>query len=104
MTYKSIGIRKTTKSSILLHYSPETLRNHIHNHQNWKFIKKKKWSIDHILPIKAFLEYEIYDIHIINALDNLQPMELCVNIRKGASYDKRSFEKYLRSKNITFKS
>lgn len=92
--------KKTTNTYKMLGYTPEELINHITSHPNWNSIKNTKWSIDHIFPIKAFMEYEIYDIKIINSLENLQPMSFIENSRKKDKYNPQDFEKFLRSKGI----
>lgn len=48
---------------------------------------RSEWHIDHIKPIKAFLDEGITDPAIINALDNLQPLWAHENISKGAKYN-----------------
>jgi hypothetical protein len=63
-------------------------------------VKDGKWSIDHIFPVKAFVENKIYDIKIINCLDNLQPMNLIKNFSKGAKYNQEDFVCWLKTKGI----
>lgn len=45
------------------------------------------WHIDHIKPIKVFLNEGVYDPRIINALSNLQPLWKSENLSKGANYE-----------------
>lgn len=78
-----------------LGYEVSELRSIIVSHPNWEKIKDSKWHIDHIFPIKAFLEYGITDLKIINHLDNLQPLSQKDNLSKSAKYDKEEFEKWL---------
>lgn len=64
-------------------------------------ITGRKINIDHIFPIKAFVEHNIYDLEIINSDDNLQILSEKDNKSKGAKYDKQEFYKYLHNKGIT---
>jgi hypothetical protein len=102
--YQNIGGKKTAKSKILVGYSQAELRNHLKNHSNWNSVKNDKWHIDHIFPIKAFMDYKIHDIALINCLDNLRPIIGVENMRKNSRYNKLGFETWLSSKNITFVS
>lgn len=61
---------------------------------------KEIWHIDHIFPLKAFVDYGILDPALANCLENLQPMLGKENISKSAKYDKFSFENWLESKGI----
>lgn len=92
------------KTSWVLGYSREDLLNHFNKHPNWSLIKRQKWSVDHIFPIRAFVEYKIYDIKNINALDNLQPMFCKDNLSKSCKYDKKEFEDYLNRKGILYET
>jgi hypothetical protein len=56
-------------------YSKEDLIKHIISHPNWDNVKNENWELDHYFPIKAFIEYKIYDEKIINSLDNLRPLK-----------------------------
>ena len=46
-----------------------------------------EWHIDHIKPIKAFLDEGETDPKIINALSNLQPLWAIQNLSKGSKYN-----------------
>jgi hypothetical protein len=78
------------------------LKNHLYSFPILKEYEENdiKWDIDHIFPIKAFLDYSIDDPKIINSLDNLQPLEHIENIKKSGYYNKEDFENYLKSKGI----
>ena len=102
MVLNKIGQKKKNKTSMLLGYSIDSLQNHIHNHSNWKNIKNKKYHIDHIFPIKAFLDYSIKDIKLINCFENLQPLEAVKNLRKSDQYDMGEFEIWLKKKEVKF--
>lgn len=85
----------------ILGYDWDDLREHIFNHPNWNNLKDKNtYHIDHIFPIKAFLDYGIKDPKIICALENLQPMDKVENMKKNRYYDKQKFEEYLKLKGL----
>lgn len=62
--------------------------------------KKKKWHIDHISPLKAFVDYGILDVALANSLKNLQPLLEEENFSKSDKYDRFCFENWLESKGI----
>lgn len=96
---KMVGKRKQTKSTELLGYSKNKLKNHLMSHPNWRG-NDIRWTIDHIFPIKAFLEHGITDLKIINCLENLQPLEHFANLTKNDKYDKKAFRCWLKTKAI----
>lgn len=100
---KASSKSKSDKTSVMMGYSVQDLKTRIESHPNWSTIKDQGWHLDHIYPIKAFKEYGIDDIRLINALDNLQPLEGRENIIKSDHYDRQNFETWLRSKAISFK-
>lgn len=100
MVYDVAGKVKNDNTAKLLGYDYRTLQSHIKSHPNWNEVKNKKWHIDHIFPIKAFLEHGISDLKIINALDNLRPLDAKQNLCKNAKYDKDEFYKWLQKKGI----
>jgi|TARA_R110000764_G_scaffold112441_1_gene199311 hypothetical protein len=48
---------------------------------------RKEWHIDHIRPIKSFLDNNITDCDIINHHLNLQPLWAKDNFAKAAKYE-----------------
>lgn len=64
-------------------------------------VKDGEWHLDHVFPIAAFVENGIKDMAIINALDNLQPLEGRKNITKGDTYDRTVFFEWLGLKGVT---
>jgi len=48
---------------------------------------RKEWHVDHIRPIKSFLDANITDCNIINDPLNLQPLWAKDNLAKGATYE-----------------
>jgi rubredoxin len=84
----------------ILGYSPMQLLDSLKLHENWDKINRSKWHLDHIFPIKTFLDYAIYDISVINCLENLQPLSEQENLSKSAKYDRVEFEKWLTNKGV----
>jgi hypothetical protein len=99
---KATGKRKCSKKEELLGYSVKQLKDHIENRLNWSRVSKGSWEIDHIFPIKAFIDYGIMDLKIINRLDNLQPLSSRDNNLKKDKYDPILFQVWLRSINVTY--
>lgn len=99
---RTIGVRKNNKTEKLLGYTYLDLKNHIQNFTTWKDLSDKKWHVDHIFPIKAFLDNNIKDIKLINGLDNLRPLLGIENLKKNDKYDKKEFAEWLKNRhNIT---
>lgn len=98
-TLKKIGKIKIENTKSILGYSPTDLKNHIQSHPNWKLVcEEQQWHLDHIFPIKAFLDLGIFNLKIINSLDNLQPLKAKDNMSKSDSYDKQEFLNWLKTK------
>jgi hypothetical protein len=95
-----INQKKESKSEILLGYTKEQLMERLNSFKSFEKLKKRSWHLDHIFPVKAFLNCGIYDVSVISSLDNLQPLEHIENIKKSDKYDKLLFEKYLINHNI----
>lgn len=102
MSLDATGRVKSKRTQELLGYSPAQLQEHITSHPNYKKLKGKSFHIDHIFPIKAFVDHNILDLSIINCLDNLRPLSGAENCGKNAKYDKKEFLEWLRAKNISF--
>jgi hypothetical protein len=99
---ETIGFIKTDRTSRLLGYTSYELRKHLESNPNWSIVKNGEWHLDHIFPIKAFMDYGITDIKIINCLENLQPLAGTVNLQKHAIYSSIDFEAWLKSKGVYF--
>ena len=99
-THKAIGKKKNAKSSQLLGYTCSDLKNHIENHANWNFVCKGKWHLDHIFPIRAFVDFGICDVKLINSLDNLQPLSEKDNLSKSDNYDGVHFRQWLQAHGV----
>lgn len=98
---KTMCKNKKARTEVLLGYDFESLISHITSHPNWTKIKQGVWHIDHIFPISAFFDHNIYNIKLINALDNLQPLSAQDNLTKSWKYDKTKFITWLNKHNVT---
>lgn len=97
---KRLKQSKDTSSSKLLGYSVGQLREHIEKHPNWEYLKDKDWHLDHIYPIKAFTDYNISDVKLINCLENLRPLSPTDNVKKSSKYNLQEFRFWLETKGI----
>lgn len=95
MVLNVTGRVKNKRTAALLGYDYKQLQEHITTHPNWKLVKDSEWHIDHIFPIKAFLDANIYDIKLVNCLENLRPVSKEENLAKNAKYDKLEFKQWL---------
>ena len=84
----------------LLGYSPRQLYERFSRHPNWKEVKNKKWNVDHIFPIEAFMENNIIDVKLINCLENLRPIIAKENHSKHDTYNKDDFKYWLETKGM----
>jgi len=94
--------KKSKRTEEILGYKIVDLKLHLESHPNWDRVKNSNWEIDHIFPIKAFVDYGIKDIKLINSLDNLQPLTESENSHKRAKYNRQDFEKWLKNKDILY--
>ncbi len=97
-----LKLKKTDKYKLTVGYTSRELKNHLINHANWNIVKNGLWEVDHIYPIKAFLDFGIKDIKIVNALSNLQPISRHKNRVKSDNYDKKEFVEWLIENNIDY--
>lgn len=97
---KATGQKKTRSTHELLGYKPADLQEHILNHPNMKNCGDD-WHVDHIFPIKAFLDHGILDLSLINKLDNLQPLPGPENLSKANDYDEKEFLMWLNEEKRT---
>jgi hypothetical protein len=93
-----IGRKKTAKSESILGYTRSELYSRITNHPNWDVVAQDEWHIDHIFPVKAFIDLGITDLRVINDLTNLQPLPVLENILKSDTYSRVQFLRYLRQR------
>lgn len=102
MVLRVTGRVKNKRSAKMLGYDYKQLQEHITNHPDWSKVKDGNWHVDHIFPIKAFMDYGIKDLKVINDLDNLRPMDAVENSSKNAKYDPKEFELWLESKGVEY--
>jgi len=100
LALKSLGISKTTRYVSVVGYTARSLKKHIIEHSNWQKVKDKNWEVDHIFPIKAFIDCGIKDIKLVNCLDNLQPILKSENRIKSKKYNKNDFLIWLTLKEV----
>lgn len=83
------GQKKYKRTTDYLPYTTEDLVLHLESQfqEGMSWDNYGEWHIDHIKPIKAFIDEGVTDPAIINALDNLQPLWASENMSKGAKYD-----------------
>ena len=101
---RNLGQVKEKKTHEILGYSAIDWQNHIENHPNWTRVKNGKWHTDHIFPVKAFVDYGIYDLKLMNCLENLQPLSQEENLKKHDNYDKSEFKAWLKIKGYNLSS
>lgn len=96
-TLAALNMKKLNYSHKLLGYTARELQEHLQKHPNWERVKDGEWHLDHIFPVKAFVEAGIKDVKLINCLDNLQPLSQRENNQKCDDYDKEAFSLWLQS-------
>lgn len=97
---KLIGSTKEDHTYTILGYTPKQLQEHIMNHPNG-VDTTKPFHIDHIFPVQAFLDHGIFDLRIMNCLDNLQPLPGPDNLAKADGYDKKTFQNWINANAAT---
>jgi len=100
LVLREIGRVKNENTDKLLGYNYNQLKDHIQSHENWENLKNTKWHVDHIFPIKAFLDHGIFDLKIINCLENLRPLDAKENCCKNSKYNKDEFYVWLKQKGV----
>jgi hypothetical protein len=93
--YETLGLTKVCKSETLLGYTAADLHERLKSYPEWKELQNEVWHIDHIFPIQAFLNLGIFDISLINHLDNLRPMSAKQNLVKNDRYCQIEFHSWL---------
>ena len=84
---KYINSEKTTRTSIILGYTPLELKKHLEClfKEGMKWENYGEWHVDHIKPICKFDKSELPIV--VNALENLQPLWAKDNLIKGGKYE-----------------
>jgi hypothetical protein len=101
---KRIDLKKNDHAQILLGYTTLEFQNHIISHPDYTIAKiNNDLSIDHIFPVKAFVEHGLCQeehLKVVNCLENLRPLDRKLNSSKGKKYDPEKFIEFLVRKNI----
>jgi len=95
-------------SESLLGYTLEEFENHMKGFDDFD-LSEPDWELDHIFPIKAFLDHGIIviqekclylnNLYMVNHLSNLQPLKARENNIKGSNYNPEEFKNYLKQFN-----
>jgi len=83
-----------------LGYSAMNLEEHLNQSGDSVQDISKKKHLDHIFPIRAFGDYGIFNLKLVNSLDNLQVLSQKDNLSKHCSYDVELFEEWLIRHNV----
>jgi len=92
---------KTSSTIKLLKYHPNQLKEKMTLQVIEKGLQNKEWHVDHIFPVQAFIDHQIYDLSLINHLDNLQALPKDENLEKYDKYDKEKFLAWVEEKTKT---
>lgn len=95
-----MNMKKYDYTHKMLGYSAEDLLKHLESFDSWNELKDKRWHLDHIFPIIAFLDKGIKDIKLICCLDNLQPISDVDNLVKSCKFDEEEFNEWLIKKGL----
>lgn len=90
-----MNMKKYDYTHKMLGYSAEDLLKHLESFDSWNELKNKRWHLDHIFPIIAFLDKGIKDIKLICCLENLQPISDVDNLSKSSKFDENEFNEWL---------
>lgn len=97
-----VGTSKEGHAYEQLGYSAQQLDEHLRLFPMFAYLEvTHTLAIDHILPVKAFVEHGIVDAKIICALDNLQPLSISENCEKNDWYLEEDFIQYCQKHNIS---
>lgn len=72
-------------------YSGKDLKEHFLNHPDYT----EDFTVDHIFPISAFMEHNIFDFKLVNSLKNIRPLSRSDNCKKYNKYSKTDFYRWL---------
>jgi hypothetical protein len=101
---KRINLKKNDHTQKILGYSKLEFQKHILSHPDYELaIANNDLTIDHIFPVKAFVEHGLCQeehLPIVNCLENLRPLDRKLNSSKGKKYDPEKFIEFLLRKNV----
>lgn len=80
-----IGSIKCDSTFDILGYSASDLMRHLESKftDGMTWDNRSEWHVDHVIPIKWFLDNGITDVSVINHLSNLQPLWASDNLSKS---------------------
>lgn len=89
LLHRALGVagqQKTAKTQDILGYTYDEVREHLERQftKGMTWDNYGKWHIDHIRPVKSFIEDGVTDPAVINALTNLRPIWANENMTKGS--------------------
>jgi hypothetical protein len=90
--------QKSANTERLLKYHPNILKEKIMQQVKELGLENKAWHVDHIFPVQAFIDHKIYDLSLINHIDNLRALSEEDNLKKYDNYDKDKFLNWVISK------
>jgi len=87
-TLVRVMTEKAKQVMINLPYSQDDFKFHIESQfqEGMSWENRSEWHIDHIKPLSLFIKEGIYDLNIINDLDNLKPMWAKDNLEKSSKF------------------
>lgn len=95
------GVGDCDRRERFLGYGREALVARLAEHPHWERFQagpRSAWSFDHIRPLSVIFRLGVDHPRIANALDNIQPMDVCVNNGKGAMCDPGEIREWLERK------
>lgn len=89
------------KTKDLLGYTWQDFKKHMESkfQDGMTWTNHGKWHIDHIVPVKWFINNRCFDIKVVNALTNLQPLWAVENIRKSDKVNEETINSFLKKIN-----
>lgn len=87
---KRSGLKNSNLASAKdLEYTPKEFMEHIESmwQEGMSWDNHGEWHIDHIVPVKHFIDQGIFDPNIVNDLRNLKPIWAEENLMKGSKYN-----------------
>jgi hypothetical protein len=97
-----LGTSKEGRTHEILGYSAVQLDSHLRAFPMYAYLQgTNTLAIDHVLPVKAFIEHGIVEPKIICALDNLQVLSRSENSEKNDWYLEEDFLAYCQKHGIS---
>ena len=76
------------RTEVMHGYTMQEFKQHIEQQFEWWMTwgNHGQWHVDHIVPLGWLIDHGVTDPEIINALDNLRPLEAVANLRRDRCY------------------